>query len=66
MRCSKDHTIKTTAVASGTTAKGDLSAGGVLRFERQPGAMTGQAVMSAEDGRLTLHYVDGSAVQITT
>jgi len=64
MRRNEDHTSKTITVTPGAEVTCDLPSAGVLRFERQGKAMSGKPIMSAEDGRISLRYADGSSVTI--
>ena len=64
MICNKAQSTETITVMQGATVEGDLSSGGVLRFERCGNAMTGAPVISVEGGALALHYADGASVYI--
>lgn len=65
MSCKKDQSTKTVAVLPGAEVEGNLSTGGVLRFERKGNAMTGDPVLNIEGGTLALHYADGASVYIS-
>ena len=64
MGCIEDQTTKTLTVMPGAKVEGSLSSAGVLRFERCGDAMTGEPVLSVENGALALHYADGASVYI--
>lgn len=66
MSLNKDQSTKVIDVLPGATVEGDLSSGGVLRFERRGNAMTGKPVLSMENGKLALQYADGSTVHVKT
>jgi hypothetical protein len=68
MACQNDPVMTpvmtTVRVQSGVDARADLPAAGVLRFERDAGAMAGTPELSFEDGALALHFADGSTVTV--
>lgn len=61
----ESKTVETIAVQPGVAVAGDLSEGGVLRFERAGPAMQGAPEMHIIDGALILRYRDGTEVCVT-
>lgn len=66
MSLKNDQSTTKIDVRPGATVEGDLSSGGVLRFERRGNAMKGKPVLSVQDGVLALQYADGSSVRVKT
>jgi hypothetical protein len=64
MRHNENQTTKTITVTPGAEVTCDLPKTGVLRFERSGQAMSGQPVMSVEDGMIALCYADGASITI--
>ena len=64
MRYSEDKAMKTITVTPGAEVTCDLPSTGPLRFERSGSAMSGQPVMSVEDGIIALRYADGASISI--
>lgn len=56
--------MKTIPVQPGATVMGDLSADGVLRFERAGLSMMGKPDLCIKDGALVLQYDDGTTVNV--
>jgi hypothetical protein len=52
-------------MTAGAQATAVLPKTGVLRFERDGDALTGDAFITAENGEMTLHFADGASIYLT-